>query len=307
MSHTVPSISVVITCYSEGSLLYEAVDSVLKQSQPPLEIILVNDASPDEGTNKVCQDLAQNPSIKLIVRSQNGGPSFARNDGFQAARGEILVLLDGDDRLPENALADIQNTFEQSSSLGFVYGNYQREDHAGQCEIVNPGDISLETMLRSKPFQVSSQWTLIGTTPIKRSLWQSVGGYDTEFQVQDLHDVEFWIRILSSGCSYQYIPTSIYHWRKYLGKNSRKVTPEAWYRVAKKHLATYEKIGLDYRAYELLLLGSKWCNLNHEVKQYSKKLMHFIVKGRFQFSTFMVLLIPDWLLQLFAKKMQQKR
>jgi glycosyltransferase involved in cell wall biosynthesis len=307
MSQILPSISVVITCYTEGTLIYEAVNSVLQQSQLPQEIILVNDASSHEETNRVCQDLDQNPLVRLIVRSQNGGPSAARNDGFQAAQGEILVLLDADDLLPDNALAKIQETFAQSPSLGFVYGNYLREDNAGQSEIVNPGDISLKTMLRSKPFGVSSQWTLIGTTPLRRSIWQAVGGYDTEFEVQDLHDVEFWIRVISSGCDYQYIPACIYQWRKYLGNNSRKVTPEAWYKVAKTHLATYTKIGLDHRAYELILLGSKWQNNIHEVKQYSKKLVSFIFAGKFQFSTLIVLFIPVWLLQLLAQKMQEKR
>jgi glycosyltransferase involved in cell wall biosynthesis len=307
MSQILPSISVVITCYTEGALIYEAVNSVLQQSQPPQEIILVNDASSHKETNRVCQDLVQNPLVCLIWRSQNGGPSAARNDGFQAAQGEILVLLDADDLLPDNALANIQNAFTQSPSLGFVYGNYLREDSVGQSEIVNPGDISLKTMLRSKPFGVSSQWSLIGTTPLRRSIWQAVGGYDTEFEVQDLHDVEFWIRVISSGCDYQYIPNCIYQWRKYLGNNSRKVTPEAWYKVAKIHLAAYTKIGLDYRAYELLLLGSKWQNNINEVKQYSKKLTSFILAGKFQFSTLIVLLIPAWLLQLLAQKMQKKR
>jgi glycosyltransferase involved in cell wall biosynthesis len=307
MSQILPSISVVITCYTEGTLIYEAVNSVLHQSQPPQEIILVNDASFHEETNQVCQDLVQHPLVRLILRSQNGGPSAARNDGFQAAQGEILVLLDADDLLPENALAKIQDIFARSPSLGFVYGNYLREDSVGQSEIVNPGDISLKTMLRSKPFGVSSQWSLIGTTPLRRSIWQAVGGYDTEFEVQDLHDVEFWIRVISSGCDYQYIPNCIYQWRKYLGNNSRKVTPEAWYKVAKIHLAAYTKIGLDYRAYELLLLGSKWQNNINEVKQYSKKLTSFIFAGKFRFSTLIVLLIPAWLLQLLAQKMQEKR
>ncbi|NJM65391.1 MAG: glycosyltransferase [Acaryochloris sp. RU_4_1] len=307
MSPTAPTISVVITCYSEGALLYEAVESVLKQSQPPLEIILVNDASPYPETNQVCQDLAHNPLIRLIKRSQNGGPSGARNDGFQVAQGEILVLLDADDLLPEDALAKIQSTFAQSPSLGFMYGNYLREDQAGNCKIVNPGDISLKRMLRAKKLRVSSQWTLIGTTPLKRSVWKAVGGYDPEFEVQDLHDVEFWIRVISSECDYQYIPDCIYHWRKYLGSNSRKVTPEAWYRVAKTHLQVYTKVGLAYRANELLLLGSKWSNRTQEVKQYSQQLIKLIPRGKFQLSTLIVLLIPTWLLQQLAKRMQHKR
>jgi glycosyltransferase involved in cell wall biosynthesis len=307
MSDTTPTISVVITCYREGKLLYEAVESILQQSHPPLEIILVNDASPDEVTNRVCQDLTQHSILHLIQRSQNGGPSAARNDGFHAAQGEILVLLDADDLLPENALGNIKNIFAQFPSLGFVYGNYLRENRAGHHELVTPGDISLKTMLRAKPFHVSSQWTLIGTTPLRRSLWQAVGGYNLDFEVQDLHDVEFWIRVIASGCDYRYLPECIYHWRKYLGNNSRRVTPEAWYKVAKAHLSTYTKMGLEYRAYELLLLGSKWSKNRDEVKQLSRKLLGFILKYKLQTSTIIILLTPTWFLQIIAKKLQKNR
>jgi hypothetical protein len=142
---------------------------------------------------------------------------------------------------------------------------------------------------------------------LSRSLWKAVGEYDTAFEVQDLHDVEFWIRVISSGCDYQYIPSCIYHWRKYLGNNSRKVTPEAWYRVAKKHVHTYIQEGLEYRAYELLLLGSKWINQSDEIKQYSKVITSCIAKGKFQLSTFIALLIPAWILQILARRMQYKR
>jgi glycosyltransferase involved in cell wall biosynthesis len=301
------TVSVVITCFSEGELIFEAVNSVKSQSILPLEIIIVNDASQDQATNKVCQQLEQEPNIKIIWRSQNGGPSAARNDGFQAAQGEILVLLDADDLLPQNALSSIQNVFAQSPSLGFIYGSYLREDNAGHCKIVNPGDISLKTMLRSKPFRVTSQWVLIGTTPLKRSLWQNIHGYNTDFEVQDLHDVEFWMRVLSTGCDYQYIPDCIYHWRKYLGNNSRKVTPEAWYKIAKLHMQIYKHTGLEYRAYELLLLGSKWLKYEDEIKQYSRIILNFIAKKKFKFSTFIVLLLPVWLLQIIAEKMQKSR
>ena len=89
------TLSVVITCYREGKLLLEAVDSILEQTYIPQEIIVVNDASSDKETNQVCQELEKNPLITLVWRNKNGGPSIARNNGFQIAQGEILVPLDG--------------------------------------------------------------------------------------------------------------------------------------------------------------------------------------------------------------------
>ncbi|MFN9860681.1 MAG: glycosyltransferase family 2 protein, partial [Pseudanabaena sp.] len=91
------NISVVITCYQEGRLIIEAVNSVINQSSPAKEIILVNDASPDETTNNICQELAQKSLVKLVRLPKNSGTSVAINTGFATATGEFVFCLDGDD------------------------------------------------------------------------------------------------------------------------------------------------------------------------------------------------------------------
>jgi glycosyltransferase involved in cell wall biosynthesis len=301
------SISVVITCYREGELICDAVNSVLSQSLLPLEIIIVNDASSDRSTINTCKHLEENPLIRVIWRETNGGSSVARDNGFQVAQGDILVPLDADDILPNNALELISIAFQNNASIGFVYGNYLRQDKVTYSKNISPQDISLQSMLKAKHFSMSSNWQLIGTTPIRRSLWQSIGGYDPSFGVEDLHDVEFWIRAIATGCEYRYIPEVIYIWRKYLGSNSQKVTPVSWYRIAKKYFEIYQNLGLQYRAYELLLLGSKWLNLEAETKVYSQEIKNYICQGNFKLTTFLVLLIPSTLLRFSSKQMSKKR
>jgi glycosyltransferase involved in cell wall biosynthesis len=302
------NISVIITCYREGNLIFDAVNSILAQTLLPLEILLVNDASSDRRTIEVCQELEQNPLVRVIWRVINGGPSVARENGFREAHGEILLPLDADDILPTNALFLIWETFQRYPDAGFVYGNYLRQKQSNSTgKIINPQDISLQSMLKAKNFSLSSNWRLIGTTPLRRSLWQSIGGYDPNFGVEDLHDVEFWIRAIASGCSYQYIPEVIYIWRKYLGSNSRKVTPLSWYRIAQKYLSIYQDLGLAYRAYELLLLGSKWLNYQKEIQHYSQEIKHCIWQGKFQISTLIALGIPTAVLQSLSKQLSQRR
>jgi glycosyltransferase involved in cell wall biosynthesis len=301
-------ISVVITCYSEGELLWDAIRSIRQQSFPALEIIVVNDASRHADTINVCHKLETQHNIQVIWRQLNGGPSAARNDGFEAAQGEILVPLDGDDVLPEHALAAIHQAFQEHPEAGFIYGSYWRQDRAGNGAIaIHPGDVSLQTMLRSKPFSLSSNWKLIGTTPLRKSLWQSVDGYDTEFGVDDLHDVEFWIRAIATGCEYHAISQTIYTWRKYLGSNSRLVTPLAWYRVARRHFDLYCQFGLEYRAYELLLLGSKWLNQPEDIKSYRQGLIRCLRNGKLHFSTLVALAIPAFGLRSLASYARQRR
>lgn len=301
------SVSVVITCFSEGELIFEAVNSVKRQSVSPLEIIIVNDASKDQATIKVCQQLEQEPSIKLIWRSKNGGPSAARNSGFKAAVGEILVPLDADDLLPDIALETIQTTFEKYPTADFLYGNYLKQRYPNDDQVIDPGDISLSRMLKSNRFSPTSQWTLIGTAPLRKRLWENLGECDPLLGAEDLHDLEFWIRAISSGCEYRYIPDVIYIWRKYLGRNSRQVNPLSWYRIAEKHFDVYTNVGLGYRAYELLLLGSKWCSQPQQSKIYTQNLMHCILKGQFRLSSLIALFIPAALLKVLATYAGQRR
>ncbi|MEB3193331.1 MAG: glycosyltransferase family 2 protein [Snowella sp.] len=300
--------SVVITCYREEKLLNEAVDSVMNQTLLPKEIIIVNDASSHVETNQVCQELEKNSAIRLVWRDENGGPSVARNHGFQIATGEILVPLDADDLLPVNALQLIYNAFAQNPNIGFVYGNYSRQDRSHTlAKIITPGDIALAQTLKAKPFSVSTHWQLLGSGPMRRSLWQTLEGYDPNFGVEDLHDLEFWLRAIAAGVAYSYIPEVIYIWRKYLGGNTQQVTPIAWYRIAKKYFDIYQSVGLQYRAIELILLGAKWNNNSAEVKDYSRQLWQCILAGQFQFSSLIILFIPSCFFNFLIKNRFIKR
>ncbi|WP_448563169.1 glycosyltransferase family 2 protein [Trichothermofontia sp.] len=295
-----PEISVVITCYHEGELLREAVESIRQQTGQPREIIIVNDASPDAVTNQVCHELGAEPDIKIIWRSQNGGPSIARNAGFAAAQGSILVPLDADDLLPPQALSHIHQAFTQHPDAGFIYGSYIRQDHPRQERLVLATPISIASMLRARRFSLSSNWTLIGTAPLRKSLWEAVGYSDPALGIEDLHDLEFWLRAMALPCQFYPISDVIYIWRKYLGKNSRQVTPMSWSRITQKHFQIYQNIGLEYRAWELQLLASKWAGETRDRKLYYQSLWRCIRQGSFQFSTWIILLTPAPIFRLLA-------
>jgi glycosyltransferase involved in cell wall biosynthesis len=298
---SIPTLSVVITCYREGDLLLEAVASVRQQTQPPQEIIIVNDASPDERTNQICRQLETEPDITLVWQAVNGGPSVARNAGFAAAQGEVLVPLDADDLLPPDALSHIQQAFTSHPDAGFIYGSYLYQRRPGDDRLVQAAPISLNSLLRARRFSLSTNWTLIGTAPLRKSLWEAVGHSDPELGAEDLHDLEFWVRAMALPCGYYGTPEIIYIWRKYLGSNSRKVSPMSWYRVAQKHFEVYRQNGLEYRAYELLLLGSKWSNQTAEIRRHRRALMACIAHGNFQLSSLMALAIPAGLFQPMAQ------
>ena len=93
------SVSVIIPAYNSASTIVRALQSVVAQTRAPLEIIVIDDASTDN-TREVATNFASTSSIPLrvITQSSNGGPSAARNTGWDAASGDYIAFLDADDQ-----------------------------------------------------------------------------------------------------------------------------------------------------------------------------------------------------------------
>lgn len=106
-------ISVVIPAYNAADSLEKAIESCMRQTLPPLEIIVVDDASTDSTT----EITKQFPGIKLLCLQQNAGPSKARNTGWDAATGDIIAFLDADDEWHEEKLAYISKAFQKNKDI----------------------------------------------------------------------------------------------------------------------------------------------------------------------------------------------
>lgn len=93
----VAPVTAIVTSYGAAAFLREALASVLAQTRPPVEIIVVDDASPDDSV-AVAREYAERDSrVRVIVHPENRGVSAARNTGLRAARTDLVAFLDGDD------------------------------------------------------------------------------------------------------------------------------------------------------------------------------------------------------------------
>ena len=91
-----PLISVIVPVYNVEKYLPKCLDSLLAQTWQELEIIVVDDGSPDNSWD-IMQEYARRDSRVRPIRQKNGGLSAARNAGVEAARGEWIGFLDSDD------------------------------------------------------------------------------------------------------------------------------------------------------------------------------------------------------------------
>lgn len=89
-------ISVIIPVYKVEKYIFECVNSIINQTYRNIEIILVDDGSPDE-CPKICDDYAKKDSRVKVIHKENGGLSSARNAGIEVCNGEYVVFVDSDD------------------------------------------------------------------------------------------------------------------------------------------------------------------------------------------------------------------
>jgi glycosyltransferase involved in cell wall biosynthesis len=124
-----PLISVIVPIYKVEQYLKQCVDSILNQTYRNLEVILVDDGSPD-GCGAICDEYAAQDRRVIVLHKQNGGLSDARNAGMKAMRGEYLMFVDSDDLLTEDCIETLyQLIIEYRAEL--VIGSSDRIDEHG--------------------------------------------------------------------------------------------------------------------------------------------------------------------------------
>lgn len=117
-----PRVSVVIPCYNYGRYLPDAVASALDQQGLDVDVLVVDDASPD-GSARMARALAEkDPRVDVLEHEVNTGHIRTYNDGLSRATGDYVVLLSADDLLPRNALTRAVSLMERHPTVGLVYG-----------------------------------------------------------------------------------------------------------------------------------------------------------------------------------------
>jgi glycosyltransferase involved in cell wall biosynthesis len=165
-----PLVTVIIGAYNAARYLGEAIDSVLAQTHPRIELIVVDDGSTD-GTGAVAE--AYGPPVRCI-RQENGGMAAARNRAVPEARGSYLAFLDADDRFPPDKLRQQLAVFEAQPDLDVVYGHV--------TEFLSPDlDEGARALLRAPAHDVP--WPTPNLMLVKRESFLRVGLFSTDLKV----------------------------------------------------------------------------------------------------------------------------
>ncbi|MBL7215323.1 MAG: glycosyltransferase [Phycisphaerae bacterium] len=208
------TISTVIPVYNNERFVGRAIESVLKQTVPAHEIVVVDDGSTD-GTADVVRSFGE--KVTLIQQS-NAGVSAARNTGIQAAKGNWIAFLDSDDEwLPEKIQLQLE-LLGRNPDLMWMTGNYEeclcdenrRAPHAlpQRCLQFLCGKDYYDSYLHAIQLY---QWGHTSCMLIWRQVFDEVGMFNTDISLAE--DMDLWLRI---GYHYPKVgflakPLSIYH------------------------------------------------------------------------------------------------
>jgi glycosyltransferase involved in cell wall biosynthesis len=136
------TVSVVIDTFNSDRFIAEAIESVLAQSVPPSEVIVVDDGSTDETARILDEQFAGHKTVK-VLHQRNGGQMSAMVRGMEQADGDIICFLDGDDKYELNHLANVTKVFAEHNDIDFVFTAHRKFGDADEVIQYAPEDLDL--------------------------------------------------------------------------------------------------------------------------------------------------------------------
>jgi glycosyltransferase involved in cell wall biosynthesis len=182
-----PRVAVIIPCYSEGPLVAEAVHSV--QEDEPVEIVVVDNASPDAETRETLQEL-EREGVPVLRHSANLGPAHARTSGLDATSAPFVCPLDGDDLVIPGNLARMADVLESDAGAAACIG-----------DIVEFGDHELVRRVpgRLDPYRVAYTNEYPVTALFRRSAIEEARAWQPLDGLNGYEDWRAWMALAERG------------------------------------------------------------------------------------------------------------
>lgn len=184
-----PLVSIVIPAYNAAGYLREAIDSVLNQSYPNIELIVLDDGSTD-ATAELLNSYPE--ALFYRERHANMGQSATLNKGWAMSKGEIIGYLSADDALLPNAVAAAVNALKLHPEVMMVYGDYELIDqHSDVIRDVQAPDFSIRELVENVVVQPGPG------VFFRRGCFEKLGGWNPA--LRQTPDYEYWLRIALMG------------------------------------------------------------------------------------------------------------
>ena len=202
-------VSIIVPVYKAEKYIHQCIDSLLAQTYSNIEVILVDDGSPDH-CGKICDEYAAKDCRVKVIHQQNGGVSVARQTGIDHATGEYSIHADPDDWVELNMIEELVAK-AVANNADMVICDFYRESKSDRIHVCqNLGnDLSASAVLRKILSQQlhGSCWNKL----VNRSRIEGIGFTPEDLCI--LEDELYNIRILTRSIKVTYLPKALYHYR----------------------------------------------------------------------------------------------
>jgi GT2 family glycosyltransferase/SAM-dependent methyltransferase len=203
-------VSVIMPAYNVAPFLEAAALSVIRQTYPAIELIIVDDGSKDDTYGIACRLQAQWPDRIRVIQHENRGLAEARNSAIREARGEYLALLDSDDVWDPDYLRSQVAILDREPSIDIVTGNARYLGGYRHGRLVRPHpDNRPQPNLRTI---LTDEEAVFIMSVFRRRVAETIDGFTPVFRTNE--DFDFWLRAARAGFTFY-----------------RNSTPLGWYRV----------------------------------------------------------------------------
>ena len=211
-----PKYTIIVPVYNCLPFLSECVQSILQQSEPDFELLLVDDGSTD-GSGALCDSLAQGDSRIRVFHKANGGAASARNYGIDRATGSYLLFVDGDDTIAPDCLSKINSKLLKNTLVifGMSFDHYRKKKLIRQeklsCDFCGTYSMAALTADFDSFFQ-NNQLSSACNKVFERTLIQDQKLYFPDGMTL-YEDFCFVVQYLQHSDTVSCIPEPFYHYR----------------------------------------------------------------------------------------------
>ena len=193
-----PQVSVVCLCYNQSRWVEEAVTSVLNQTYPNIQLIIIDDCSTDDSPDRIKKIKKENPSVEIILSTVNRGNCSAFNKALKRVTGDYVIDFAADDvMMPDRVEKQVKFFQNLDETYGVVFTDAKYIDAGGEfirnhyeylrnnklVSTIPQGDVYCDVLSR---YFISSP-----TMMIKKKVFDDIGGYDESLAYEDF---DFWVR-----------------------------------------------------------------------------------------------------------------
>lgn len=259
-----PRVTAIIPCFNRASYLGQAVESILSQSYPHIETVVIDDGCTD-GSREILESFGDRITLLEHPGRENRGQSAGINLGLSRTHGDYVAILDSDDVWLPHKIAEQVEYLEAHPDVGLVYGCGEAIDENGKHLYRIHGPDHVEN---SDPNRVlmDCYFLVPNNSLVRRSVFDRIGGFDESLRAAQDHDIA--IRI-AEVTRLAFLPRLWFQYRRHKDSISRNRAEVRWrsgFRIVEKarrrypyprHVVRGRKGVLHFRLAQCLLEQSR--------------------------------------------------